>query len=471
MVSASQLSTKFCIVGAGASGLAVAKTFKQRGIPFDCLERETDIGGLWNAGTPTGVVYKTCHMVSSTEHTGFEDFPFSEDYPLYPSHAQALDYLRAYAREFGILDAIEFGKTVERVTQDDTGQWIVQVAGEREPRRYRGLIVANGHHDVPRLPDYPGTFTGEMIHSRAYKGPEQLAGKRVLLVGAGNSGCDIAIDGVHHGASIIHSMRRGYYFVPKFTFGKPTDDTVEFAERLHLPRWIKQRIYRLVNWLLVGPASRHGLPTPSQEILDTHPTISSEIPGLVAHGRITVKPDIAEFCGRKVRFTDGSEAEVDMVIYATGYQISIPFMDERLLLDASGRPKLYLNTFHPERDDLFAAGLVQANGSIWRLADYQAQLIASYIVAMAQFPDKAQWFRKLKSAGATAIAGRGSFVASDRHKLEHDYYEYRRALKRLLGKFGPAREAKLAPARVDAGTAPSPEPAAAGGQAGRMQAA
>lgn len=459
---------KYCVLGAGASGLAVAKTFKQRGIPFDCLERESDLGGLWNAGTASGLVYKTCHMVSSKNYTGFEDFPFAEEDPVYPSHAQALDYLRSYARNFGILDAIHFGKTVERIEHED-GAWQVRVAGERTPRRYRGVVLANGHHEAPRWPEIPGAFAGEMMHSRDYKGPEQLAGKRVLLIGAGNSGCDIAIDGVHHAKSIIHSMRRGYYFVPKFTLGRPTDEVVSKSESLRCPRWLKQRIYWLVNRLLVGPAHRHGLPTPEHRILDTHPTISSEIPGLVAHGRITVKPDVTGFEDRRAHFADGSTAEVDMVICATGYAMSFPFLDETLILDDAGRPKLYLNVFHPEHDDLFAAGLVQANGSIWRLADDQGQLIANYIVAMAREPAKAAWFRKLKSAGAVALAGRGSFVASARHTLEFDYYEYRRMLKRLIRKFGA-----LAAIPLEEGAARAGERADARAEAqsqGRMRAA
>lgn len=434
----------YCIIGAGASGLAVAKTFKERGIPFDCLEREAELGGLWNAGTGTGVVYKTCHMVSSIKRTGYEDFPFPEDAHVYPGHAEALAYLKSYALEFGLLNAIEFSKPVRRATHVD-GAWRIQVEGESGHRAYAGLILANGHHDKPRWPTYPGRFTGEMIHSRDYKGPERLSGKRVLIVGAGNTGCDIVVDGVHHALETFHSMRRGYYFVPKFTFGFPTDGTVAFMEQFRPPRWLKQFFYAGMNKLLVGPAARHGLPVPEQHILDTHPTVSSEIPSHVAHGRLKAKPDIERFEGRRVYFVDGSSELIDLVIMATGYHVDFPMMDERQVLDERGMPKLYLNTFHPERDDLFAAGLVQANGSIWRLADWQAKLIASYIVAMQQDEARAAWFRALKSAGRTAIAGHGSFVQSQRHALEHDYYVYRRILKRTLRRFGTCATAPYQP--------------------------
>lgn len=426
---------KYCIIGAGASGLAVAKTFKQRGIPFDCLERETDIGGLWNEATPTGRVYDTAHMVSSKEFSWFDDYPMPEHYPLYPCHREALAYLRDYARQFGVLDRIEFGKSVERVEHDGAA-WRVRVAGEADARRYAGIVLANGHHEVPRLPDYAGAFTGEVLHSRDYKGVSQLAGKRVLVVGAGNSGCDIAVSAVHHAESVLLSLRRGYYFVPKFTFGWPTDDVIDFIERFRLPRWLRQTLYGLSHKVLVGRSWRYGLPTPAHRILDTHPTVNSEIPSLVAHGRIGVRPDIAQLSGSTVTFTDGRSEEVDLIVFATGYRMSFPFLDDELILGSDGRPKLYLNTFHPERDDLFAAGLTQANGSMWRVADYQARLIASYIIASARASDEARRFRELKAGGGRAPYTPPTYVASERHALEVDYFGYLRTLKRLVRDFG-----------------------------------
>lgn len=426
----------YCVIGAGASGLAVAKNFKQRGIPFECLEREADIGGVWNFDTPSGVVYETTHMLSSKEHTAFEDFPMPDDYPMYPCHRLSLDYLRRYAEQFGLLDSIEFGKCVERVAPGDDG-WRVQIAGEARGRVYAGIVLANGHHDRPRRPTYEGTFAGEIIHSRDYRSPKQLRGKRVLVVGAGNSGADIATDASHHAAQVYHSMRRGYYFVNKFTLGLPTDDLIEFLERLRLPRWLKKRFYGLSHWVLFGPPSRHGLPKPAYNVIDAHPTVNSELPSQIAHGRVTVKPDIAAFSGDRAQFVDGTSAEIDLVVFATGYQMSFPFLDERLILGADGGPHLFLNAFHPDRDDFFVAGLVQANGSMWRLADYQAQLIASVIVASSNGSAGAGWFAKLKRSRGGASRPR-DFINSERHILEQDYYAYRRTLKKLIRKFGDA---------------------------------
>ncbi len=442
---------KVCIIGAGSSGLAAAKTFAERGIPFDCLEREGDIGGLWNEGTATGVVYDTTYLVSSRKYTGFEDYPLPDEYPTYPSHRETLAYLRAYALHFGILDKIELNATVERVQRAEDG-WSVKIMGEERPRFYRALVVANGHHHVPRMPDIPGTFSGEILHSRDYRSVKQLADKRVVVVGAGNSGCDIVVDGTSVARRVYLSMRRGSYFVPKFIFGRPMDGIINFCEKFPMPRGLRNRLYTHWHRLMVGKNERYGLPEPEHRIMDTHPTMNTVLPQLAAHGRIGVKPDVTEFAGNKVRFSDDSEVEADLVVFATGYEISIPFIDNDLLFDADGRPLLYLNVFHPELDDLFAVGLIQANGSIWRLADDQSQLVASFLIALAERHERAAWFKQLKRQGHESMA-KGSYVKSDRHRLEANYYAYRRALKRHRRRFGSMAQAALRSGRL----MPTPE--------------
>jgi cation diffusion facilitator CzcD-associated flavoprotein CzcO len=339
---------------------------------------------------------------------------------------------------------------VERAERAQDG-WSVQVAGEERPRFYRALVIANGHHHVPRTPKIPGTFTGEILHSRDYRSVKQLADKRVVVVGSGNSGCDIVVDATSVAQRIYLSMRRGTYFVPKFMFGRPTDGVINFCEKIPMPGGLRNRLYTLFHKIMVGRNERYGLPEPEHRIGDTHPTMNTVLPQLVAHGRIGVKPDIAEFAGNKVRFTDGSEVEADLVVFATGYEISIPFLDNDLLFGPDGRPLLYLNVFHPEIDDLFAVGLIQANGSIWRLADYQSQLVASYLIALAERHERASWFAALKAQGHKTMV-QGSFVQSDRHRLEANYYAYRRQLRRHLRRFGPMAKVALKSGRL---TAPS----------------
>ncbi|MGE3065762.1 MAG: flavin-containing monooxygenase [Hyphomicrobiaceae bacterium] len=430
----SSVPDRYCIIGAGASGLAVAKNFKQRGIPFDCLERASDIGGLWNIETPYGTVYETTHLVSSISSTGYDDFPMEDaDYPEYPNHRLVLGYFRKYAHKFGIEPHIELGKTVTSVTPSGDKVWSVTVAGEPEPRLYRGVVLANGHHDVPRMPTYPGTFNGTILHSRDYRHPRQLRDRRVLVVGAGNSACDVASDAIHGGSEVFFSWRRGYWFVPKFMLGFPTHDVVSFVEHLPLPRFMKRQIFRASLWLLQGPPSRYRLPDPDYAIDQAHPTMSDEIPRLAAHGRLTVKAEIDRYDSNRVIFKDGSAETIDTIVFATGYRISLPFIDNSLIFAPDGRPKLHLSMIDTEHDGLYAAGLVQANGSMWRIADYQGQIISNLIVAEQQAPEIAA--RYLDGARNTVPARRRSFVASDRHTLEANYYEYRALLRKQLRAF------------------------------------
>jgi cation diffusion facilitator CzcD-associated flavoprotein CzcO len=440
---------RYCIIGAGASGLAAAKNFVERGIPFDCLEREQDIGGLWNIATPSGVVYETTHLVSSISSTGFDDFPMlDEDYPEYPGHARILGYFRDFARRFGLMEHVELGRTITDVAPQGDGTWAVSVAGEPGPRIYTGVVIASGHHDTPRTPVYPGIFSGEIIHSRAYKSPRQLRDRRVLVVGCGNSAADIVSDAVHGGSEVFLSIRRGYWFVPKFILGFPTGDVLSYAEMVPLPRLVKRWLFQGVLWLVQGPPSRYRMPDPDYGIDQAHPTMTDEIPRLVAHGDLAVKPEIDRYDGNRVLFKDGTAATIDAIVFATGYQPVIPYLDERLIFAADGRPRLLFNVVHPEHEGLYAVGLSQANGSMWRTADYQAQLVSNLIVAGQRMPERALAFRQMLATRA-AKAARRAYVASDRHRLEVNYYDYRRLMKRMNRRFGAVRRMKLeaAPAR------------------------
>lgn len=209
-------ANKYCIVGAGSSGLAAAKNLKAHQIPFDVIEAEDDVGGNWYYGKPHSSVYRSTHLISSKPLTEYTDFPMPAHYPDFPSHAQVWEYLRSYTKAFGLYDSIKFNTSVERI--EKAGDcWDVTLSNN-ETRRYRGVIIANGHNWDPKYPTYSGHFDGVVLHSAQYKTPEVLRDKRVLVVGAGNSGCDIAVESAQNAARTFHSVRRGYYYVPKYFF-------------------------------------------------------------------------------------------------------------------------------------------------------------------------------------------------------------------------------------------------------------
>jgi cation diffusion facilitator CzcD-associated flavoprotein CzcO len=445
---------KFCIIGAGSSGLAAAKNFLAAGIPFDCLEREDDLGGNWNFGKPHSSVYASTHLISSKPLTEYTDFPMPEDWPQYPSHEQALEYFRSYARHFGLYEHIEFKTAVQRcepLPLDPSGPlrlagrageggnavraggWLVRLA-TGATRRYRGVVIANGHNWDPRWPEYAGEFTGEAIHSCQYKTADVLRGKRVLVVGGGNSGCDIAVEAAVHAKRALLSMRRAYPILPKFFRGRPIDQCGEFAFWLRLPLWARRVTGALISHLVLGPAWRTGVPRPDHRLFESHPIINSQIHHHVGHGNLELRPDIARLDGQRVRFVDGRDDEVDLIIYATGYRVTIPFLDAQLLHWHDGAPRLYLNVFHPQRDDVFAIGLIQPASGQWGLVDYQAQLVARYIRGIDAGAPGASWLQRLKRTAQPDLGNGVNYVPSPRHALEVEYFSYRRRLKKLMAK-------------------------------------
>lgn len=421
-------SSKFCIVGAGSSGLAAAKALSDAGIPFDCLEREDDVGGNWYFGKPNSRVYASTQTISSKRLTEYVDFPMPDDFPEYPHHRQVWEYLRAYARRFGLYERIEFGVGVAKIERSDG--WSVTLQNG-EVRRYRGGVIANGHNWDPRLPQFPGTFAGTALHSAEYKTPDVFAGKRVLVVGAGNTGCDIAAEAAQVAARTVLSVRRGYHFLPKFWRGKPIDVLNERLLRWRVPLAIRRGLANYIQ-LLAFRRSRRLLPRPDHKLFESHPIINSKLHEQLAKGRITVRPDVAELCGGEVRFADGAREPFDVIVYATGYNISFPFIDRELLNWRDGKPRLFLNVFHPTDDGLFVVGLIQPDSGQFGLVDYQSKLVAKFIAACDAATPFAEKLRGLKQNADADLSGGVRYLSSPRHLLEVEHFSYRERLKELF---------------------------------------
>lgn len=428
-MNTTETAEKYCIVGAGSSGLAAAKQLLDAGVPFDCLEREDDVGGNWYYGRPHSSVYASTHLISSKPLTEYAQFPMPEEYPDYPNHRQVWQYLRSYARHFQLYEHIQLNTPIAHIEPSDSG-WNVELAtGER--RWYRGVIIANGHNWDPQWPDYPGEFAGETLHSSQYKTPEALRGKRVLVVGGGNSGCDLACEAAIHAEQALHSTRRAYHVLPKFFRGKPMDQCGELLLWLRLPLWLRRGMARVVSGVVLGPAWRTGLPRPDHKLFESHPILNSQLHHHVGHGRLQLRPDVQRLDGQTVRFVDGQEDSIDLILYATGYRISFPFLDSALLNWQDGAPRLLLNIFHPERNDLFCIGLIQPDSGQFGLVERQARLVAVYLQAVAKGKTTSDKMRRRLAAGRQSLSGGVRYVDSPRHRLEVEHYSYRRTLERL----------------------------------------
>lgn len=346
---------RFLIIGAGFSGLGVAAAFRRDGIPFDVVDASDAIGGNWHHG-----VYENAHIISSRRTTEYSDYPMPAHWPDFPSAEQMFEYLNAYADHWDLRRSIELQTRVARVEPVETGDgeapehWSVRLESG-EQRRYRGVVIANGHHWKRRWPEYPGEFAGEIIHSKDYKQRESLTGKRVLVIGGGNSACDVAVAAAQVGRAAHISLRRGYWFMPKTLFGRPT---VEFI-RPWIPVPVQRAFVRGALRVVVGRYEDYGLRHPDHRVFDKHPTINTELLHFIRHGDISPHPDIRRYDGEWVEFEDGSRVQVDLVVCATGYHGAIPFIAPELVRFENNMPQLPAGMFHERLRNLYVFGYGQ----------------------------------------------------------------------------------------------------------------
>ena len=432
---------RYALIGAGPMGLAMAKTLIEHGIAFQGFELHSDVGGLWDIDGPKSTMYETAHLISSKTMTEFADFPMDEAVAEYPAHAEMRRYFGDFAGHYHIRDHFEFGAEVLSCVPlgGDGDGWSVswrQADGEEKLSVFAGVLIANGTLSEPNIPTFKGEFSGEILHSSGYRKPTQFAGKRVLVVGAGNSGCDIAVDAIHHGISCDISMRRGYYFVPKYVFGKPADT---LGGLIKLPMWLKRRIDGMILKWFVGDPQKYGFPKPDYQLYESHPVVNSLILFHAGHGDIKVRPDIDRFDGHTVHFKDGSQADYDMVLLATGYRLHYPFIDKALINWTGDAPDLYLNCMHPDRDDVFVLGMVEASGLGWQGRHEQAEMVARYIKGLEQKTQAAQALKAEKARGFERATGGMNYIKLPRMAYYVDKATYRGAVGKWIRKLGGSK--------------------------------
>ena len=248
---------------------------------------------------------------------------------------------------------------------------------------YAGVLRANGTLSAPSIPAFPGAFDGQILHSSQYKSADIFRGKRVLIIGAGNSGCDIAVDAVHHAASIDMSVRRGYYFVPRYLLGKPTDT---LNQGRPLPARLKQAFDSRLLKLFTGDPVKFGFPKPDYRIYESHPIVNTLVLQHLGQGDLQIRPDIERFEGHTVHFGDGTNGEYDLIVLATGYRLDYPFIDRKHLNWTGMAPTLFLNIFASESgaagfNGIYVLGMVEASGLGWQGRYEQAELLARYLAA------------------------------------------------------------------------------------------
>ncbi|MEU9860950.1 NAD(P)-binding domain-containing protein [Streptomyces sp. NPDC047971] len=462
---------KVCIIGAGWSGLAACQVLHARGIAFDCYEAGSKVGGNWRYLNDNGMSsgYRSLHINTSKKLSEYRAYPMPKDYPHYPDHVQIAQYLDDYVDHFGFRESIAFRTSVTHVEPAEGGGWTVTArdrdTGAETTRHYGSVVVANGHHWDPRDPEpgFPGadTFTGTQIHSHYYKVPDEYAGKRVLVLGFGNSASDIAVETSTVSERTFLSIRTGGYVFPKFMFGKPGDDMISpFITRV-MPRETQRWVMALLLRMTIGKVTDFGLPKPGHKLFNSHPTVSESLLPRLGHGGLSVKPNISHFDGDTVHFTDGSSEVVDAVIYSTGYKVSFPFLDESVIAPTDNDVSLFHRVVDPQHPGLYFVGLFQPLGATTVLAEAQSHWIADLLQGRAALPSLSA-MRKEITRYKEKLAKR--YITSKRHTMQVDHYPYlaelrgvRRRGAKLARKAGATLAADYRPEEVSIRIDASPE--------------
>uniref|UniRef100_A0A3B3Y4Y7 Flavin-containing monooxygenase n=1 Tax=Poecilia mexicana TaxID=48701 RepID=A0A3B3Y4Y7_9TELE len=403
---------KVAVIGAGPCGLSSVKACLDEGLEPTCFESSDDIGGLWR--------YKVSSHKLSKEMMAFSDFPPPAELPNSMHHTEVLLYLRLYAQTFSLLQHIHLQTKVVGLRQrpdfDATGQWDVETEtadGRRQTHVFDAVMVCTGHYTQPHLPlsSFPGKtlrhFKGRYFHSWEYRNAKGLEGKRVVVIGFGNCGCDIAVDISRVAERVYLSTRSGAWVVGRVGPGGLPFDTT----------WISRLVVTLSSLF----------PTFWAQI----PVINDDLPGRIISGRIQVKPNVKEFRETSVVFTDRSIIdEVDVVVFATGYNYSFPFLPPDLQAKSGYRLRLYKHVIPPTlaHPTLAVVGFIHGLGAINSMAEMQARW--STRVFKGRHMTEDVMVKEIETETATMNQ---KFVCSERNPLQVDVIPYTDSLAEQVG--------------------------------------
>ncbi|XP_065698040.2 flavin-containing monooxygenase 5-like isoform X2 [Patagioenas fasciata] len=430
---------RVAIIGAGASGLCALKSCLDEGLVPTCFERSGDIGGLWrfeeHSEEGRASIYRSVIINTSKEMMCFSDFPIPEDFPNYMHNSKIMEYFRMYAQHFHLLRHIRFRTSVCRVSKcpdfATTGQWevVTESEGKQEAAVFDAVLVCTGHHCEAHLPlsSFPGLekFEGWYLHSRDYKSPQSFSGKRVVVVGAGNSGVDIAVELSHTAEQVFLSTKRGTWVLHRLADGGYPFDFSYIRRSIQLLRslvphnvsnfFLERKLNTRFDHALYGLQPRH-------RIFEQHPTVNDDLPNRIISGRVLVKPNIQEFTETSAIFEDGTKEDIDTVVFATGYSFSFPFLEGCVKVVENQIP-LYKFMFPPdlEKPTLAFIGFIQPLGAIMPISELQCRWATRVFKGLQHLPPPADM---LADVTQTREKMAKRYVRSQRHTIQVDYIPY-----------------------------------------------
>lgn len=444
---------RVCIIGAGASGLTAIKCCLDENLQPVCFERDDNIGGLWNfkEQVPEGQasIYRSVIINTSKEMMCYSDFPIPASFPNFMHNSRIVEYFRMYAQQYQLEKYIRYKTSVKSLKRredfDSSGQWDVTVVtedGAEESSVFDAVMVCTGHHTDPHLPldSFLGIekFGGRYMHSKEYKDHKPFEGKRVMVVGVGNSGLDIAVELSRHASQVFLSTRRGAWVINRVAEGgKPLDIAYVRRSMAAFFSWLPTELTNRIVERQLNARFNHrdyGLQA-THRYNGQHPSVNDDLPNRILSGTLTVKPNVASFTESGVVFEDGTREDIDSVIFATGYTFRYPFLDtgEPGLLPVKGnRVSLYKFAFPPRlaRPTLVIVGLIQPLGAIMPISEMQCRWATRVFKGLVKLPSIADMMDDIR---ARKESMEKRYVASQRHTIQVEYIDYMDQIAQKIG--------------------------------------
>ena len=428
-----RLDKRIAILGAGAAGLCAAKTMLTAGFTdVTVFEMGSQVGGMWCYENDNGQssAYRTLHINTSRNVTRFHDFPFAPDVQFFPDHWDMHTYLQSYAEHFGVRDIIRFNTPVRQLRphapgsdSSRSGRWELEL-DDGATEVFDTVIAATGHLSTPNHVDlFKDTFSGEYLHSHYYREPAPFVGKRICIVGVGNSALDISGDVCATASRCVLVARSGALIMPKLLLGIPGTEITMAIQRPWLPDWLRRRLLRLVAYIAHGDQTKLGFKPLGDK--RTHATSNGTIITDVAYRRVEIKHEIERIDGQRITFSDGSSDEFDTLIAATGYLIDLPFVPQEVVPLAENRLNLYKRIVPPGWPGLYFLGFFNTDTALNMVFEHQARWVRDIELGTAALPEESEMHADIQRKNNWVAS---YYKATGRHTIEEEHVPYLKEL-------------------------------------------
>jgi dimethylaniline monooxygenase (N-oxide forming) len=420
-----------CAIGAGMSGLAAIDALLRAGHDVTAYEAGSDIGGMWRYANDSGLsaAYASLSTNTSRKRMQYPSLPLPESVGEFPHRSQMLDYLEAYAAHGELRRHIVCGAPVRDARAVD-GCWEVTVDG-REPQRFDAVVVAGGHYWDPQLPELPGAFDGLTMHAREYRTPDPFAGKRVVVVGGGQSALDIVAEISTTAEKAILACSHVHHLIPRRAFGRPYDD-FDTPAALLVPVALQRAAMRATMIAARATPDRGGLPAPDHRLFEQRwpVVVSPRLDAALRARAFESRPHVSALAGERVRFADGSEEPVDAIVFATGYRVSFPFLAGDLGRGRGWEFPLYRRVLAPDAPGLAFIGVIEPGPGLFAIVERQSAWLGEVLAGRLRVPGRERMWQAIDAGGERR--SRRQFGATGAHTILCNRHAYLRLLARDL---------------------------------------